>query len=288
MESVTPTGPPANESEENPTHRVLLVVDEVFRGEDFASALRSHLGDKTDVETFVLAPAIAHNRIDQELGNIDPNLPEARERMETVISELHGAGYQATGQIGDADTLVAIGDGLRQFDADEIVVVSHIDGEAQSSEGGIRERLQTDYHQPVTHLRVGRPDGEDPPEVEEVERTPAHEVTEEDVIRETRNFPPMTNRDKAGILIGIVGTIALGMIALATGNKQDGEISGPAAIVLLIAIGAFLINVGHVVGLLFFESVRYHGIWEKFMARMSMFVTTVGLAVSLVLWLFVA
>ena len=53
----------------------------------------------------------------------------------------------------------------------------------------------------------------------------------------------------------------------------------------MIAMAAFLINVAHIVGLLFFESVRYTGIWEKFMARASILITTVGLAVSLILWL---
>jgi hypothetical protein len=75
------------------------------------------------------------------------------------------------------------------------------------------------------------------------------------------------------------------MIAVAIGNEDNGELSGAAAVVLLIAIGAFLINVAHIVGLLFFESVRYTGIWERFMSRMSIFVTGTGLAVALILWL---
>lgn len=286
MESVTPTGSQANDSPgEGSIHRVLLVVDEVFRGRDFATALRTHVGDHPDIEVFVLSPAISSNRIDQELGNIDPSLPDARDRMNTVIAELQSAGFRASGQIGDADTLVAIGDGLALFDADEIVVVSHIDSDAESAESGIWDRLRTDYHQPVTHLRVARPSGDDPPEVAEMERAPAHEITEDEVIRDTRNFPPMKRRDLFGILIGLIGTVALGMLAVAVGNQDDGKISGGAAVVLLIAIGAFLLNVAHIVGLLFFESVRYQGIWEKFMSRTSMVVTTVGLVIALVIWL---
>ena len=92
--------------------------------------------------------------------------------------------------------------------------------------------------------------------------------------------------DIAGILIGFIGTVALGMVAVAVGTEDGGgNLSGSAAIVLLIAMGAFLINVAHIVGLLFFESVRYSGIWQKFMARLSIGITTIGLAVSLVLWL---
>jgi hypothetical protein len=52
-----------------------------------------------------------------------------------------------------------------------------------------------------------------------------------------------------------------------------------------MAIGAFLLNVANIIGLLFFESVRYTGIWEKFFARTSIVFTTIGVAVALFIWL---
>ncbi len=39
------------------------------------------------------------------------------------------------------------------------------------------------------------------------------------------------------------------------------------------------------VGLVFFGSVRYKGVWEKFMARMSIGLTSIGLLVALILLL---
>jgi len=268
------------------THRVLLLADALLKGSDVVRELGAHVDDLDDVEVMVVSPALARKRIDQELGNIDETLPEAEERLTGVVNELREAGLSTAGMIGDADPLVALSDGLARYPADEIVVVSHVDRDAAPGEQGIWDRLESDYHQPVTELRIGGDDGTPgAPDVEAVRHAPAHERTREEEIRETRNFPPMKPRDVAGIVIGIVGTIALGMIAVAIGTDDDGNLTGRAAIVLLIAIGAFLLNVAHVIGLLFFESVRYHGIWEKLFARASMGITTIGLAIALILWL---
>jgi hypothetical protein len=272
---------------EDDAHRVLVVADEVFRGADLETELRSHLSDEPSrFEVFAIAPAIAHSAIDQELGNVDGPAREAADRLEAIIRELGEVGIEATGEVGDADPMVAIDDGLNEFVADEIIVVSHVGTESDYAERHLWTRLSTDYHQPVTQMLVSHPDADGSVAgVVSVEHAPAHEVTEDELIKETRNFPPLRRLDVAGILIGFIGTVALGMIAVAAGIDDAGEISGSAAMILLIAIAAFLLNVANIIGLLFFESVRYTGIWEKFFARTSIGFTTVGLAISLVLWL---
>jgi len=288
QETVSDKSPEDSAASGNEPHRVLLVADEKFRGSDLAEELRSHLGERELVQVFVIAPAMARNPVDQELGNLDETLGATGDRLESVIAELRGIGVEATGEIGDLDPLVAVGDGVREFEPDEIVVVRHVDGEPDQGEKGLGDRLSTEFHQPVTQLLVGHPDGDGkPPAVEDVERSPAHDRTEEEVIQDTRNFPPLNRRDVAGIIFGILGTIALGIIALliSDGHGPSHEnFGGKAAVVLLIAIGAFLINVAHVVGLLFFQSVNYTGVWERFMARLSIVGTSVGLVVALILW----
>lgn len=272
---------------QEPTHRVLLVADEVFRGSDLADELAAHGTDRGSIGVFVISPAMTHSLIDQELGNVDQTVIEASDRLETILAELRKVGISARGEVGDADPMVAIGDGVREFEPDQIMVVTHVDSEREYAEKNLWDRLGTDFHAPVTQLKVPHPAGEGGiPTVESVEHFSAHQRTEEEIQTETRNFPPLKKMDIAGILIGFIGTVALGMVAVAVGTEDGGgNLSGSAAIVLLIAMGAFLINVAHIVGLLFFESVRYSGIWQKFMARLSIGITTIGLAVSLVLWL---
>ncbi len=268
------------------SHRVLLVADEVFRGSDLADELRSHLQSTEGLEIHVISTATSHSAIDQELGDIDGPKVEAGERLDRILEELGNQGFAASGVVGDPDPKVAIGDGLVDFDADEIVLVSHVDSEREHAEKGLWERISNDFHPPVTQLKVAHPDADGAAaSVEAIEHSPAHAKTEDELINETRNFPPLRRLDVAGILVGFIGTVALGMIAVAIGTDDGGELSGSAAIVLMIAMGAFLINVANIIGLLFFESVRYTGIWQKFFARVSIGFTAVGLAVSLVLWL---
>lgn len=266
--------------------KVLLVADEQFRGPEFLDEIRNHIeGRSAQVEVFVITPALASSGLEHELASFDEPIKEAQGRLESIITELKDVGIDAVGQVGDGDPIVAIGDGLREFPADEIVVVGHDSGDRAYAEKDLWKRLHNEFHQPIVALMVGHVDGGgEAPAVERIERDPAHERTPEEIADEERNFPHLRPRDITGMLIGFFGTIALGLIAVAAGSSDDGKLSGAAAAILLLAIGAFLVNVAHVVGLLFFQSVRYEGIWEKFMARLSIIFTAVALVASLLLW----
>ena len=212
---------------------------------------------------------------------------KTEERLRSVIAELKSAGLEASGEVGDLDPLVAVGDGIRKYEPDEIIVVLHQEDDRDQGEKGLGERLRTEFHQPVTQLKVGHPASGTVtfPRSKTSNRFPLTSGPKKKSSRPAAIFPTCSPGTVAGILFGVIGTIALGMIALAAGTDDGGELSGRAAVILLIAIGAFLINVAHVVGLIFFESVRYTGVWERFMSRSSILVTSLGLVVALVLWL---
>jgi hypothetical protein len=275
-------------------HRVLLVADERFHGTDFVDELRSHLeGGSGEVELFVVTPSLAGSGIEHEMADFDGPIVEARERLDWIITELKSVGIAAIGEVGDGDPTVAVGDGLREFPADEIIVVGHAEGQGRSySEKDLWSHLKRDFAQPVTALMVGRPvDGEHGGEVVDIKHSPAKHHADEDGIVASRNFPPLGRRDIAGIMVGVLGTLALGLITVASGVDNpsasigSGDLSGRTAAIMLIAIGAFLLNVAHVVGLIFFQSVRYEGIWSKFLYRVAMAYTTIGLVAALILWL---
>jgi hypothetical protein len=267
--------------------KVLLVADEVFQGPEFMAEIKRHIkGRSAEVSVFVIAPALASSGLQHELASFDEPIKEANERLETVLAELKGVGIEAVGEVGDGDPVVAIGDGLREFEADEIIVIAHEESERTYAEKNLWKNIEHEFHPPVIELIVGRSEEDGTaPAVVDVNRDGGREVTEQEEIEATRNVPPFTRRDLIGILVGFLGTIALGLISVAVGVADDGELSGGAAVVLLLAIGAFLLNAAHIVGLLFFESVRYTGIWEKFMARSAMIYTISALLVSLFIWL---
>jgi hypothetical protein len=278
---------PPGEDADRP-RRVLVVADERFRGGDFASEMRSHLADSGLVEVFVIAPSLAASALEHEMADVDGPRAEAAERLEWILGELRGVGIEAVGEVGDADPTVAVGDGLREFPADEIVVVGHAEEEDRAyAEKDLWNRLKRDFSQPMTAIMVAAPtDGDAAGKVVSIERETSSSHLDDDEFLLSRNFPPLRKRDIAGILVGVFGTIILGLIAVAAGLADDGDIRGASAAVLLIAIGSFLLNVAHVVGLVFFQSVRYDGVWEKFLARSSMAYTAVGVPVALALWLF--
>lgn len=279
--------PAAGDSPGDGIHRVLVVADERFRGDDFLAELRSHMKSPVaEVEVFVVTPALAESGLHHEMADFDGPIRDAGHRLDAILQELKANGIRAIGHVGDGDPVTAVGDGLREFPADELIVVSHPDSQRAYAEKDLWERLKLDFRLPISDIEVPRPDEDGPAAgAIRVSHEPAKAHTEEEMIRASRNFPPLTTRDAVGIVVGLIGTFCLGLIAVLANLGTDGPIEGRGAATILIAIGSFLLNAGHTVGLLFFQSVRYTGIWERFMARLAFGFTAVGLIASLILWL---
>ncbi|MFA9400782.1 MAG: hypothetical protein ACERKT_06695 [Acidobacteriota bacterium] len=265
--------------------RVLLVADERFRGSEFADELKSHLqGRSAEVEVFVITPALAHSGLEHEMAGIDGPIEEAKDRLASIIAELKSVGIAATGEVGDSDPVVAVGDGIREFGADEIIVVGHAEGEREYAEKDLWTRLKAEVHEPMVALMVGHADGDDSPGVIEIDREPAKELNEDEVIQQTRNLPPVRTRDVVAVLFGFAGTFAIALMAVDSGLDDNGDISGGSAWILLLAFGAFIINITNMVGVLVFESVHYEGVWQKFIAWSAMIFTAVALIASVIIW----
>jgi hypothetical protein len=98
--------------------------------------------------------------------------------------------------------------------------------------------------------------------------------------RGSANLPPLSRMDIFGMAVAALGTAALIMIAAITLDQDSGSYDAVTIARVLIATGALLINMAHVVGILFFESVDYHGPFQRFFAGLSMFGTTAAVIVS--------
>lgn len=272
------------ESAEREFMKILVVADERFHGEALVEEIQRHVeGRATRAEVFVIAPAVIDSAIEDELGGVDQAIRAADKRLDWLIGELRSVGIEATGQVGDQDPVVAAGDGLREFDADELVVVAHARGERTPAERGLWAKLEADTTVPLAEISV-HVDEDGVGEVVETEEISARAMTETERIQETSNFPPMSTRDIVGILVAFLGTIAIGLIAVESALDQDRGIDGVTAAILIIAVPTFLINAAYISSLLIFKSVGYTGVWFKFFERVSMFWTIGGIALSLLLW----
>ena len=111
------------------------------------------------------------------------------------------------------------------------------------------------------------------------------------------NLPPLSPRDVAGIIVAVVGTLVLFILA---GTCESGEGIDESSVGglrpteadaglngcdgrLLIAGALALINLAHVVGLMFFESVRYRGFFAKLFSWLSLVLTPTAIVVSLII-----
>jgi hypothetical protein len=103
--------------------------------------------------------------------------------------------------------------------------------------------------------------------------------------RASSNWPPLSRMDIVGIAVAGFGTAALILIAAITADHDSGSYGAVTIARILIATGALLINMAHVVGIFFFESVNYHGVFQRFFAKLSMFGTAAALVVCLAIGL---
>ena len=136
------------------TRHVLVVANAPLCGEPLRRRLMD--GGDLDVEVDVVAP-MRVSRVHVATGDVDDELRRARIRLEQSLEWLHAEGFAARGEVGDSDTTMAIADELRDFDADEVIVVSAGD---EDPAGGSRERaeldrLRVELDLPVTYALTG-------------------------------------------------------------------------------------------------------------------------------------
>jgi hypothetical protein len=260
--------------------RALVVADEAVAGSELRDRLLEHLGGPAG-KVFVVAPALADSGFKHVMGDIDDAIEPAGERLRRTLDELRAAGIDASGEVGDSDPLTAIRDEIQKFQPDRILLVAHRDGEGAFAEKGLFDNVERDLDVPVTELVV---DAARAPHVLDVKRT-APVAASRRGWQPSYNWPPLSKKDVAGILIAIVGTLLLGALAAACTGDANGATDAPCIARLLIAVGMALINLAHVVGLFVFQSVAYRGMFSRFFTRMSLFGTIGAVVVSLLLGL---
>lgn len=126
---------------EVPRHRLVAPMRDVLvicSSEWPIAELRAALGDDIG-ELRVVVPAVRQSRL-QWLTNADD---DARERADEVASSIADAlpSQETEASAGDSDPLQAAKDALRDFAADEVVVVTRPDEEATWLEEGSSQEI---------------------------------------------------------------------------------------------------------------------------------------------------
>jgi hypothetical protein len=134
---------------------VLVVANEPLSGNELSERI---LGDRAaDVEVDVLAPVLL-SRVHAGVSDIDYELTQARARLERSLRWAREHGIVARGDVGDPSAPTAIADELRDFGADEVIVVTHPFEHETWQEREQLERLRGELEIPITQF-VGDDDG---------------------------------------------------------------------------------------------------------------------------------
>lgn len=258
---------------------VLLIAIEELRGSGLIEELRNELRNARAEKVLVIAPAVERSPLHHALGDVDTAKREAEKRLQVSLDELRRAGMSALGEVGDSDPLIAAKDALRQFGADEVLIVAHAEDQALWFEDGLFERARMELYPTVRLVTLRREEDDPEPHLAGIEESGPGRDRPADAERElslSPNLPRVTPGALAGIPIAVLGTIVVIVLA-ATGPGSD---SAGGAAQILIAMGVALINMAHVVGLVLLESVHYRGGWQRFFRNLSMVATPAAIVVN--------
>jgi hypothetical protein len=264
--------------------RLLVVVAETVP----STALEAQVARRFDHRrsaVHVVSPAISGSPVKRAFGDVDDAIIAAKERLESSLRELRRVGIEASGSVGESDPVIAIEDALATFPADEILIVTtHPERGATGPERELFERARQRFEPPITHLSVERGGGFPARVVDEERAGPGLEAGgEREGPRPGANLPRLSVRDLAGILVATLGTVLLIILAASCeGSEASGGSPDWGCVVrYILAGGAALINVAHVVGLMLFESVGYRGLGARAFAHLSLWGTPAAIAISL-------
>jgi hypothetical protein len=132
--------------------RILVIANETVRGE----ALRATIGERAAghrADVLVVVPAL-NKRLKHWTSDEDEARAAAEERMRASLAELGRSGLAARGEVGDADPLQALEDGVRKFGPDEIIISTHPEGRSHWLESGVVTRARERFVVPITHVVV--------------------------------------------------------------------------------------------------------------------------------------
>ncbi len=145
------TAPHAHGARPGKRH-VLVVANQTLGGDELAQRILD--GDGTRVEVDVLAPVLT-SRLHLGVTDIDHELAAADTRLQRSLAWARAQGINARGAVGRDGPVTAIADGLRDFGADEVIVVTHPRDRETWQERGELERLRRELDVPVSHIVVG-------------------------------------------------------------------------------------------------------------------------------------
>ena len=151
QERPAPVAPPGRHSADE--RRILVLANETVGGQRLREVIQGCAEGYQRSRVHVVAPAL-NSPVRHWASDEDPARRAAEERLQASLARLREGGIDASGDIGDSEPLQALEDGLRLFDADEIVISTHPEGRSHWLEKGVVREARARFAVPVTHVVV--------------------------------------------------------------------------------------------------------------------------------------
>ncbi len=135
------------------SRRLLVVTTVPVEGDVLRQRVRAHSGAE-DAEVRVVAPASDVSPLQWLASDEDEARRAAAEKAEESARAVAPEAEAAEPEVGDTDPVQAIEDALREFPADELIVVTRPGDEAGWLEKGAAREAFERFDLPVTHLVV--------------------------------------------------------------------------------------------------------------------------------------
>ena len=133
--------------------RLLVVATAPVEEADLRARVRRHAGP--DAEVRVVAPASDLSPLEWLATDEDEARGEAADIARSAERAVQPEAGRVEAEVGDSDPVQAIEDALRQFPADEVIVVTRPGDEAGWLEKDSAQEASERFGVPVTHLVVG-------------------------------------------------------------------------------------------------------------------------------------
>lgn len=135
---------------DGPRHRVLVIANR--RLDDPALCERvCRRGGRGGTEAMIFAPVVAASRLRDIANDVDRELDLTRHRLDMALEVLQGAGVRAAGRVDLAAPAESLLDGLREYPANEIVMLPEGDGDWDAA-SALAERAQSEAGLAITEV----------------------------------------------------------------------------------------------------------------------------------------
>ena len=134
------------------TRRILVVATAPVAEEALRTKVHEHTRGSDDVEVRIAAPPVELSRLDWLTNDEDEARAEAEDIARGAEQAVGPAADRRETEVSDTNPLKAIEDALREFPADEVIVVTRPEDEARWLEEGAADEARERFRLPVTHL----------------------------------------------------------------------------------------------------------------------------------------